>query len=704
MNFRTKTSLLCLAILGLLATGQASASIIQLGTGAIGQVNGDIAIGDAANARSGIAQGQNATANGSGCYAIAFGRNANAICVGAPGLGGSTAIGFAASSNYDAIAVGDQSAALIHGVAVGNRTRAVDSATAIGTNSVAGTIFSTAIGYNSETGGAGGYVAINGRALGYASIAIGGVATHMSSVAIGDRSTTDRDNQFSVGRPGEERIISNVAAGTSANDAVIYQQVVPAITGIVSGLGGGATYNPATGVMTAPSYVLSMGTYNNVNDALVAIDNKPSVGGGANPHFDADGLPTDVADASGVNSVSGGASSSATNYGATAYGNDADVSGDSGTAIGHQAKVPGNSGTAVGAYSQANTRCSAIGYGAVCDEYGTASFGDGNTNSRLTNLNNGRDATDAATVGQVAPYAAALGGGSNFYNGVFTAPNYVFISGNSYNNVGDALADLDGRLYDLEQRPPSGPGTEGPQGPQGPAGQTGADGRSAYQVAVDDGFVGTQTEWLESLQGADGQDGQDGAGGSNVVAGDNIAVETNDDGTQTVSLSDNIQLSDQGSVQVGATTVNANGVSIEGGPSMTVNGIDAGGQRITSVSAGRIEQGSTDAVNGGQIYALQDQWNESWTEINNRLDQTNGRIDALGAQSAAMSMMTGAGTYLPVGKVAVSAGVGFYGNKSAFAIGLKARSSERSSWSIGVSISPDGKPMGGIGFSHTFGK
>lgn len=34
--------------------------------------------------------------------------------------------------------------------------------------------------------------------------------------------------------------------------------------------------------------------------------------------------------------------------------------------------------------------------------------------------------------------------------------------------------------------------------PQGP---TGADGKSAYQIAVDNGFVGTQAEWLESLKG-----------------------------------------------------------------------------------------------------------------------------------------------------------------------------------------------------------
>lgn len=39
---------------------------------------------------------------------------------------------------------------------------------------------------------------------------------------------------------------------------------------------------------------------------------------------------------------------------------------------------------------------------------------------------------------------------------------------------------------------------QGSQGPQGPAGQ---DGLSAYQIAVNNGFVGTEEEWLASLQG-----------------------------------------------------------------------------------------------------------------------------------------------------------------------------------------------------------
>ena len=38
-------------------------------------------------------------------------------------------------------------------------------------------------------------------------------------------------------------------------------------------------------------------------------------------------------------------------------------------------------------------------------------------------------------------------------------------------------------------------------------GGSGTAGKSAYEIAVDNGFVGTETEWLESLKGVDGTDG-----------------------------------------------------------------------------------------------------------------------------------------------------------------------------------------------------
>ncbi len=64
-------------------------------------------------------------------------------------------------------------------------------------------------------------------------------------------------------------------------------------------------------------------------------------------------------------------------------------------------------------------------------------------------------------------------------------------------------------------------GEQGQQGIQGVKGDTGAtgangqDGKSAYQIALDNGFVGTQAEWLASLKG---DKGDTGASGANITA------------------------------------------------------------------------------------------------------------------------------------------------------------------------------------------
>ena len=50
-------------------------------------------------------------------------------------------------------------------------------------------------------------------------------------------------------------------------------------------------------------------------------------------------------------------------------------------------------------------------------------------------------------------------------------------------------------------------GLQGPQGERGEQGPSGQDGKSAYEIAVEDGFSGNIYEWLESLKGEPGEDG-----------------------------------------------------------------------------------------------------------------------------------------------------------------------------------------------------
>jgi len=63
-------------------------------------------------------------------------------------------------------------------------------------------------------------------------------------------------------------------------------------------------------------------------------------------------------------------------------------------------------------------------------------------------------------------------------------------------------------------------GPTGATGSTGPAGVDGDDGLSAYQIALNNGFVGSEAAWLLSLKGDPGVDGTDGADGAPGTTGD----------------------------------------------------------------------------------------------------------------------------------------------------------------------------------------
>ena len=57
-------------------------------------------------------------------------------------------------------------------------------------------------------------------------------------------------------------------------------------------------------------------------------------------------------------------------------------------------------------------------------------------------------------------------------------------------------------------------GEKGDAGERGADGSDGAAGKSAYEIALQNGFVGTETDWLESLKGQKGDTGEPGAAGA----------------------------------------------------------------------------------------------------------------------------------------------------------------------------------------------
>ncbi|HCL7700218.1 TPA: YadA-like family protein [Escherichia coli] len=287
--------------------------------GAYSEANGSysIAFGDHAKSQGdyGISLGETAGANG--LYSLALGKESNAIGDDSLALGrlslasAANAIAMGAdsrSSNDNAIAIGNKTQALgVNSMALGNASQASgessialgstseaseQNAIALGQGSIASKVNSIALGSNSLSSGenaialgegsaAGGSNSLafgsQSRANGNDSVAlgVGAAAATDNSVAIGAGSTTDASNTVSVGNSATKRKIVNMAAGAISNtstDAINGSQLYTISDSVAKRLGGGATVG-SDGTVTAVSYALRSGTYNNVGDALSGIDN-----------------------------------------------------------------------------------------------------------------------------------------------------------------------------------------------------------------------------------------------------------------------------------------------------------------------------------------------------------------------------------------------------------------------------------------------
>ena len=126
--------------------------------------------------------------------------------------------------------------------------------------------------------------------------------------------------------------------------------------------------------------------------------------------------------------------------------------------------------------------------------------------------------------------------------------------------------------------------------------------------------------------------------GTLSILGDSTNTETSISGDSLkVSLKKDITVD---SVKAGNTTINNDGVSIKGGPSMTSGGINAGGRKVTNVAPGEISASSTDAVNGSQIHELKGSITNNTThltQLDNRVGDLDHRVDEVGAGAAALA-------------------------------------------------------------------
>ncbi|WP_449187827.1 ESPR-type extended signal peptide-containing protein [Veillonella sp.] len=144
--------------------------------------------------------------------------------------------------------------------------------------------------------------------------------------------------------------------------------------------------------------------------------------------------------------------------------------------------------------------------------------------------------------------------------------------------------------------------------------------------------------------------------GLDFTNGTNTTAEIGNDGVVKFNLNDNVTLTNAGFLTVGDTKVNNDGLTITGGPSVTKTGIDAGNQKITNVAPGTISSTSTDAVNGSQLYDVDQKFNNTVKLTGNTgatdgqaLNKTNGlSFGVVGANSGAYIKTSATGSDVTV--------------------------------------------------------
>ena len=163
---------------------------------------------------------------------------------------------------------------------------------------------------------------------------------------------------------------------------------------------------------------------------------------------------------------------------------------------------------------------------------------------------------------------------------------------------------------------------------------------------------------------------------------------TADTGNITTVNSDTVNAK---TVKTGDTTINDNGLTINNGPSITKNGVDAGDKKITNVAPGDISPTSKDAVNGSQLF-----------QTNQSISRLGDRVNKVGAGAAALAALHPL-DFDPDDKWDVAAGYGNYKDAHAVAVGAFYRPNEDTMFSVGGSFG-GGENMVNAGVSVKLGQ
>ena len=612
-------------------------SSLDLPDGADISGNNNIAIGTQATAT-----GQSQTAIGSNSNARGF----QSIAIGAQAEAGQENAGGDWNNGTSAVAIGDSAKA--YGgtsVAVGSHAQTWSfSGIAVGNSSNAGTEYSIAIGDNARVEYVNGaekddtkQIAVHGIAIGRDALVEGKDAT-----AVGRQSRALMRNATAYGNNAHADAFNSVAIG---NKAIAGDQKDTSKGESAVAVGNRATaldeYTTAIGAST-----FAKGTHSvAVGDSNRALGKYSTAMGAGWSLYKVDEDDNDNTEAPreyesiGANQATGDYS--------TAVGYRNATTGDNSTALGMQNAVSGNNSIGIGTKNI---------IGSVTKPGDTKELTANTDKGNVTGfaLGNENEITGNNSI--------AIGVGnkvSGENSGAFGDPNIV--NGNNSYVVGN---------------------------------------NSRVEKDANEGFI------MGNKSKISGQGGIIAGSNSEVTAKDSVAIGNRAKATiaNSVALGSGSETTHMGGlngkkeIEIPGTNTKYTNVTGES-PVGTVSVGKPGEERtITNVAAGRVGPGSTDAINGSELYAVEQQVVANSADIVN----LSNRIDKVGAGAAALAGLHPL-DFDPDEKWDFAASVGSYKSEQAVAIGAFYRPNEDTMFSIAGTIG-DGRNMVNVGVSWKFGQ
>ncbi|MDH4872373.1 ESPR-type extended signal peptide-containing protein, partial [Pseudomonas sp. BN515] len=357
-----------------------------------------------------------------------------------------------------------------------------------------------------------------------------------------------------------------------------------------------------TGSQADGTNSLTLGNELYVNGGRIGLNNKIDGSNSmaiGNVGTDALGNPTGTR-ATGVDSI--------------AVGNNAVASQQNALALGTGAQVQVQDGVAIGSGSIAGTHAGAPGYvpgGATQSEVdaiaatnstlGAVAIGDASSGKfrQLTGVAAGTQDSDAVNVAQLKGMVGSATADAVMYDegshnsvtlGGDTYDSSTHLGGTTITNVANGVNDSDAvnvsQLNDLANSPITFVGNAG--------------------------SVEKKLGETIAIQGA--------ASTAGNYSGNNLRTEVDGAGNLQLLMADDPTFN---SVTTGDTTINSYGLTLNGGPSVTFDGIDAGDRKIIHVAPGDISANSSDAVNGSQLHATNQQVEQNTADISNVTNNIN---------------------------------------------------------------------------------